>query len=320
MDQKNLQEGDVVDAAGRYAVVRELGRGGMATVYLVNDNSPGVGQPASVALKVLHSDQSAHERGRQRFVREFELLSIITHPNVIRVFEQGEAQSGAPFFTMEHVAGRTLKDLIAERGLQGQVPLPQVLGILLQVGKALCAAHAAGVLYCDLKPSNILLQEQDGGVDVRLVDFGIAQSSVVHGSGEALTDASGSAGALTGTTLYMSPEQVRGVPLAVTSDIYSFGVVAFELCCGVVPFQQEGLFAVTASHLIGKVPEVRRVNPETPASIERMIMVCLSKEPSERYASMVDIVDRVRRAQAQRDAPKGLAGVVSWVRGVLAGK
>ena len=145
--------------------------------------------------------------------------------------------------------------------------------------------HEKGYVYADLKPANILVMEDNGQFDLRLLDFGITSKAVPF-SPELTLATPSETSAMTGTSLYMSPEQVRGAPLTIRSDIYSFGILAFEVCTGEVPYQGEGLFTITASHLLAKIPSVRERNRGVPRVLDRVIGVSLEKLPGDRYEGM----------------------------------
>ena len=294
MSSDDFAIGDTIDCDGRYTVVAPLGRGGMASVYRVRDALPPIGQPAEVALKLLLPEGAANKAGHARFVQEFELLRAIDNSRIVRVFEQGEAKNNAPFFTMKFASDKTAKSVIAEGaqnvGNQRSLSTKHLLAILLEIARALDAAHRAQVLYLDLKPSNIMLVEEPEGHRVCLIDFGIACEISASG----LND-NRSPRAFIGTSLYMSPEQVRGSALDVRSDIYSFGVVGFELCTGRLPFDREAAFDVAASHLLGKPPEIRSLNKHIPPRLAQILNVCLSKEPEYRYQSIREVIERLEQ-------------------------
>jgi serine/threonine protein kinase len=307
---REFNSGDTIDRNGRYTVLALLGLGGMAAVYRVRDGAAPTGQPAEVALKLLLPEGAASEVGRTRFMQEFEQLRAINDDRIVRVFERGETERQEPFFTMQLVSGATMKSVVAEGAPavaeQRILPIEHVVALLLEIARAVEAVHSARVLYLDLKPSNILLIEERDELRACLIDFGIAQaiSDAEHVERE-------STGTFVGTSLYMSPEQVRGSALNVRSDIYSFGVVAFELCTGRLPFDRETVFDVAASHLLGKVPELRSFNKRIPSRLEQVVQVCLSKEPGDRYESMSDVIDRLERI-AKKNTPTGIARLLRF--------
>ena len=254
----------------------------MAAVYAAIDGKNG----HRVALKQLLAEQVHSQFGKARFFREFEILQSVHHPNVVAVLEFHEDSDGAPFFTMEEVKGKSVGDLLDERKGIEHLPTARALHILQQVGSALEALHAQEILYCDLKPSNVMVLYGEDTV-VKLIDLGIAQAP--QNNRETLPIGT----ALVGTSYYMSPEQVRGDVLDPRSDIYSFGVFAFELLAGRVPFAEEGLFGVTASHLIGKIPDLQTFNAETPKGLDRLVKICMSKDREDRYRSMGEVREKL---------------------------
>jgi serine/threonine protein kinase len=282
----------------RYKIVSALGSGGMAAVYAVVDASNG----KRIALKMLLPDQVKSEIGRARFFREFEILQSVNHPNVISVFDFSDGDD-TPFFTMEEVRGRSIGTLLSERGGKEQIPIAQALRILQQIASALELLHTQGILYCDLKPSNVMLLEGSETVS-KLIDFGIAQTPSKN------RDSLPIGNALVGTSYYMSPEQVRGDILDERSDIYSFGVLAFELLAGRVPFAEEGLFGVTASHLIGKIPDLHTFNAEAPRALDRLVKICMSKDREDRYRSMGEVKKKVEQIEDVLSGGGVLAGLL----------
>ncbi len=305
-----FSSGEVIDPEGRYAVVSLLGRGGMAAVYRVTDRAAPVGQPTEVALKLLLPEGAARDVGRARFMQEYELLRALDDDRIVRVFEHGETVRKEPFFTMQLVSGPTAQSVVADgaptAGEQRVLPIEQVVDLLLEIARAVAAAHRAGVLYLDLKPANILLVEVHNVWRPCLIDFGIARDISDKDRAERESPRT-----FIGTSLYMSPEQVRGAALDVRSDIYSFGVAGFELCTGRLPFDRETIFDVAASHLLGKVPEIRSLNREIPARLAQILHVCLSKDPGDRYQSMSEVVDRLERIAANRE-PIGLGRLINF--------
>src|SRR5206468_1305553 len=213
----SLEPGQVL--AQRYRVQRLLGKGGMGAVYLADDEVLG----ELVALKVISSAFAANEQEMiARFRREASAARKVSSPHVIRIHDLGEARPGLLYLSMEYFAGRTLGDVIAQRGL---VPMQDVQDILRQIAAGLETAHAAGVIHRDLKPNNVLVGERGA---VKIIDFGLATTM----AGDGLT----ATGAMLGTPHYMAPEQVRGKPVDARTDVYAFGVLAYHLVCGRPPF------------------------------------------------------------------------------------
>ena len=262
----SLEPGQVL--AGRYRVQRLLGKGGMGAVYLADDEV----LHELVALKVISSAFSTDEAALiARFRREASSARKVSSPQVIRIHDLGEARPGLLYLSMEYFAGRTLTELIAQRGV---VPLKDVEDILEQIGTGLEAAHEAGVIHRDLKPSNVLIGERGA---VKLIDFGLATTLV----GDNLT----ATGAILGTPHYMAPEQVRGKPVDVRTDVYSFGALAYHLVTGRPPFSGDNAIAIGFAHL-SEVPEAPSVlRKDCPQKLSDAIMTALAKAPGDRPAS-----------------------------------
>lgn len=262
----SLEPGQIL--AGRYRVQRLLGKGGMGAVYLADDEV----LHELVALKVISSAFSTDEAALiARFRREASSARKVSSPQVIRIHDLGEARPGLLYLSMEYFAGRTLTELIAQRGV---VPLKDVEDILEQIGTGLEAAHEAGVIHRDLKPSNVLIGERGA---VKLIDFGLATTLV----GDNLT----ATGAILGTPHYMAPEQVRGKPVDVRTDVYSFGALAYHLVTGRPPFSGDNAIAIGFAHIseVAEAPSVLR--KDCPQQLSDAIMAALAKAPGDRPAS-----------------------------------
>ena len=274
-----LEAGQVL--AGRYRVQRLLGKGGMGAVYLADDEV----LHELVALKVISSAYAADEAAMiARFRREASAARKVSSPQVIRIHDLGEARPGLLYLSMEYFSGRTLSDLIAQRGV---VPMKDIEDILQQIGAGLEAAHQAGVIHRDLKPSNVLIGERGA---VKLIDFGLATTLV----GDQLT----ATGAILGTPHYMAPEQVRGKPVDARSDIYAFGALAYHLVTGRPPFSGDNAIAIGFAH-ISETPESPSVlRKDCPAKLAAAIMAALAKNPADRPASAKAFLDQAFGASA----------------------
>jgi serine/threonine-protein kinase len=258
--------------AGRYRVRSVLGAGAMGTVFLVDD----LQLDESVALKVLASESFVPGTGALQNTRtEIRLARRITHPNVVRVHDLGEA-SGLWFLTMEYVPGMTLRQVIRQHGA---LALRPGLQIAKQLCRGLAAVHDAGIVHRDVKPQNIMVLPS--GV-VKLMDFGIAQTE--HGP-----DLASEAGFLVGTPSYMSPEQAQGAPVDARSDIYSVGAVLFEMFTGATPFAATDAMTVIQMHVASEPPPPSTLRPDLPEALERLILACLAKQPVRRPASANDL-------------------------------
>lgn len=253
--------------ANEFTIERELGHGGMGVVYLARD----VSLDRQVALKVLPPTFSEDPEIRARFLSEARTAARLSHPNIVPVYRADE-RGGFAFFTMGYVDGETLGARLKDRG-----PLPpaDVVRYLRETAWALAYAHAHGVVHRDVKPDNIMIER--GSNRAMVTDFGIARSERISG----LT----AAGQVVGTAHYMSPEQIQGMPLDGRSDLYSLGVVGFQLLSGRLPFDAEAAPAVLVAHVTRPAPQLRSLVPDVPAALAAVIDRCLAKEPESRFAS-----------------------------------
>lgn len=258
---------------GRYEILARLGQGGMGTVYKVLDRE----LDRTIALKTIRPDLASNAVALRRLKQETLLARQIAHRNVIRVFDLGVAEDGLRFITMEFVDGTDLRTLMdGRKGL----PADEAIAILIQICQGLSAAHHEDVFHRDLKPPNILISADKR---VRIVDFGLARTfentGITH------------SGVILGTPAYMSPEQALGDPGDVRSDLFSFGVIAFDLLTGELPFPNSSLAESLLSRTRGRARSIEAVNPAIPAWLARIVMRCLERDPSNRYASAQEIVD-----------------------------
>jgi serine/threonine-protein kinase len=276
--------------AGRYEILGTVGKGGMGVVYRAQDQQ----LDEVVALKVLRNDAlSADATLLQRFKQEIKLARKITHKNVLRTFDFAEAD-GVPFISMEYLEGVTLKDLIMSKGA-----LP--LGVGFRIAKQLCqgleAAHREGVIHRDIKPQNILILPETG--DLKVMDFGIARVSEMKlGEGGLTTD-----GTVMGTPDYIPPEQAQGRPADFRSDIYSLGVVFFEIFTGKLPFPGESVMAIVVKQIQAPPPEPRSLNPRIPEDLQALILKCMEKEPARRYPTITDVLNELSKISSHLETP-----------------
>jgi hypothetical protein len=258
-----LSPGDVL--ANRYRIQRLLGRGGMGAVYLADDEVLG----ELVALKVISSAWAADEAAMvERFKREAAAARKVSSPSVIRIHDLGEARPGLLYLSMEYFPGRTLGEVISQRGL---VPLSDCRDYLQQICFGLAAAHDAGVIHRDLKPGNVLVGERSA---VKIIDFGLAKAT--HAEGLTAT------GMLMGTPHYMAPEQIRGKVVDARADIYALGALAYHLVTGRPPFSGDNAIAVGFAHLSETPVPPRQLRADVPTAIDRVIVQALAKDPDQR--------------------------------------
>jgi tRNA A-37 threonylcarbamoyl transferase component Bud32 len=248
----------------RYRLLAIIGEGGMATVYRAQDIMLG----RTVAVKVLHERRADDEAFLSRFYREAQAAANLDHPNIVGVYDIGQ-DGDLHYIVMEYVEGRNLKELILE---SAPFPIEHALAIAIRVCTAVGAAHKAGLIHCDVKPQNILVA-RDGRIKV--TDFGIAR---------ALTSAPGvEGGDVWGTPDYLSPEQAAGEHLGPSSDVYSIGVVMYEMLTGRLPFEAESSIAMAFKHLREEPTPITGLNPRVPPELARIVHKTLAKEPSARY-------------------------------------
>jgi eukaryotic-like serine/threonine-protein kinase len=276
----------------RYLLSGLLGAGGMAEVFLAYDRILG----RHLALKVLKEHYARDERFVGRFRREAQSAAALNHPNVVQVYDQGCTQDGRYYIAMEHVPGGNLKDLILRRGPLG---LEEAARLASQVAEALHAAHERSMVHCDIKPQNVLIGETG---DAKVADFGIAlATSRSYTSGTNL---------LFGTPSYMSPEQALGERVGPESDLYSLGVVLYEMLTATVPFAAEGPLATAMKHLTELPLSPRNRNPSVPEAMDALVMGLLSKDPEDRCPSAAQLIEDLWRAR--EGLPLALAGATEY--------
>jgi tetratricopeptide (TPR) repeat protein/predicted Ser/Thr protein kinase len=255
----------------RYRVRRILGRGGMGAVYHVQDRQ----LDREVALKLIRADIAENATVLERFKREIQLSSKVTHKNVLRVYDLGESD-GVQYLTMHYIEGEDLASLMKR---EKRLSTPRILVLFRQICEGLQAAHEQGVIHRDLKPQNVMLDSSD---HVYLADFGLAKT--LEQSGVTQT------GAVIGTPYYMSPEQVKGEPAGPRSDIYSLGVILYEMLTGVVPFAGSSAFEVMIQRVQRPPRPAREINPQIPGYLEKILERCLAMDPEARYPSIGEIL------------------------------
>jgi len=277
-----------------YRIDQKIGEGGMGIVYLATDTRLG----RRIALKVLSAEMSAHADRRARFEREARAIAALNHPNIVTLHSVEEAD-GFTFLTMELVDGRPLTQLLARDGLE----LPKLLDWGLGIIDAMVAAHRQGVVHRDLKPDNIMVTA-DGRIKV--LDFGLAklrEATALEKRDTALpTTSITEEGKILGTVSYMSPEQAEGKPIDHRSDIFSFGVVLYEMATGRRPFQGDTAISTISSILKDTPPPPHQINTALPQQIDRIVRRCLAKEPERRYNSTDDLLNELRELKEESDS------------------
>ena len=269
---------------GRYEVRSRLGRGGMATVYRAHD--PSISR--DLAIKFLHASLCEDEECRMRFLREARASGGLSHPNIVVVHDVGEIQR-RPYMAMELIDGAPLSETLERTK---KMPITDVVAIGLQLARALEYAHLRGIVHRDIKPANIMLLK--GGNTIKVADFGIAH--IDDGS-----DQRTMVGAVMGTPQYMSPEQTRGDKVDGRSDLFSAGIVLYQMLAGERPFRGDSLVAVATKIAGENPPPLTAQRPEAPASLRRVIERCLAKLPAHRYQSGRELVEALNKVQAELD-------------------
>ncbi len=275
----------IIDA--RYRVVSRLGSGGMADVYLAEDQLLG----RQVAVKLLHRHFAEDQEFVERFRREASSAARLSHPNIVGIFDRGE-WNGTYYIAMEYVAGRSLKTIVRE---QGALPPATAIEIVIQILRAARFAHKRGVIHRDLKPHNVIVDEEGRA---RVTDFGIARAGA---SDMTMT------GSIMGTAQYLSPEQAQGQAVTAASDVYSVGVILYELLTGVVPFEGETAVAIAFKHVSAEPVPPSVLNPSSPRSLDAVISRALAKDPAERYAAADEFIAALERERQLIAATPGSA-------------
>ena len=261
----------------RYEIIRTLGEGGMANVYLAHD----IILDRDVAVKVLRGDLAGDEKFVRRFQREAISASSLSHPNIVEMYDVGEDQ-GKYYIVMEYVEGKTLKNLIKKRG---KLTLDEVIDIMLQLTSAVACAHSSYIIHRDIKPQNVLIKE-DG--TVKITDFGIAMAL----NSNELTQTN----SVMGSVHYLPPEQANGSGATTKSDIYSLGILMFELLTGELPFKGDSAVEIAIKQMKEQIPSVCEIDPSIPQTVENIIIKACAKNPKNRYDSVMQMHDDLENA------------------------
>ena len=248
----------------RYEVIRSIGEGGMANVYLAHDTI----LDRNVAVKVLRGDLANDEKFVRRFQREALSASSLSHPNIVEMYDVGE-DDGQYYIVMEYVDGKTLKQVLKARG---KLSVPEVVDIMLQLTDGMAHAHDAYIIHRDIKPQNIMILSN--GM-IKITDFGVATAL----NSTQLTQTN----SVMGTVHYLPPEQAQGKGSTIKSDIYSMGIMMYELLTGLVPYKGDNAVEIALKHLKEPLPSVRKKDASIPQSIENIIIKATAKNPKNRY-------------------------------------
>ena len=270
-----INKGELID--NRYKIVSSIGEGGMANVYLAWDTI----LEREVAVKILRGDLADDEKFVRRFQREANSASSLKHPNIVEMYDVGE-DNGRYFIVMEYVNGKTLKSLIKKRGA---LNLNEAVDIMLQLTSGIACAHDSYIIHRDIKPQNVMILE-DGRV--KITDFGIAMAL----NNNELTQTN----SVMGSVHYLPPEQASGSGSTIKSDIYSLGILMFELFTGKVPFKGDNAVEIAIKHMKNPIPSICSINPNIPQSIENIILKACAKNPKNRYDSVYEMYNDLKVA------------------------
>jgi serine/threonine-protein kinase len=251
----------------------------MGEVYLAHDRV----LERDVALKVLRNQYAGDEEFAERFKREARSAASLSHPNIVQVYDRGEAEDGTSYIAMEYVPGGTLKEQIGRRGRFGD---REAAAVGAQIADALGAAHERDVIHRDIKPQNVLVRASGG---LKVTDFGIARA--------ASAATSSASGAILGTAGYLSPEQALGEPVGPASDLYSLGVVLYEMLTGELPFAADTPIAVCLKHVNEPPRPPKTLNPDIPEGMNALVLMLLSKHPADRYGSAMELLNDLERVR-----------------------
>ncbi len=290
---QELTTESVIDS--RYRIVRKLGTGGMSVVYLCEDMK----LQRKVAVKVLHSRYAQDQEFVERFQREARSAAALQHPNVVAIYDRGQFED-TYYIAMEYLEGRSLKEVITK---EAPLPVERVLKLAQQILSALRYAHQNGIVHRDVKPQNVIVDDDD---NAKVTDFGIARAA-----GSEITEV----GSILGTAQYLSPEQAQGKQVSDASDIYSVGIVLYEMLTGCVPFDGESAVSIALKHVNEAPKPIRKLVASVPEAVEVVVMRTLEKDPTRRYQS-VEVVARELDQAARTGKDKGQQ-TAAWAPVVL---
>ena len=278
--------GTILDS--KYQIQAHLGTGGMGEVYRVLD----LAQDQDCALKILN-EMMDEQAVRRRFHREFQVLSRFQHPRLVRTYAWG-FDEGRPYFTMEYLPGKTLEKIIADQVLLGQFLTPHFSDLIQQIAEGLAYVHAQGAVHRDLKPSNIMVLETEEGIEATILDLGLAKFRHLHSTSITQT------GAAIGTAEYMSPEQGKGLWLDHRSDLYSLGIILYEMLTGVPPFSGHNPISVIMKHIRESPPPMGEINIGDPEQTQQIVLKLLAKERVDRFQSAEEVVQALNGVASSR--------------------
>ncbi len=284
--------------ADRYRVIERIGRGGMGEVFLAEHAVIG----KKVAIKILRAEFIDREDIIQRFLQEARSASDIRHDHIVDITDFGHSPSGRPFFVMEYLEGENLCDTLKEGGAMGW---QRARHIAVQICRALQAAHDKGVIHRDVKPGNCLRITKNGDPDfIKVLDFGIAKVINDDSTEQDLTET----GMVMGTARYMSPEQAQSLPLDARTDIYSVGIILYQMITGRVPFNDGGFLSIISKQVNASPPTFADVSEglDAPAGIEAVVMRALAKDPEDRFPTVGEMGDALEAVlEAELVVPAG---------------